>query len=107
MTLEQTFPVKLQTMAFSSTKPYFRLFLDACYHLSPVEIAFTLKKFIIFGVGIWHDDSGPCPEPPKKNPHVLDVGLPPFSAFKVCHLVSKSFYYPTANPKIVKVPSFE
>ena len=34
------------------------------------------------------------------------MGLPPFSAFKVCHLVSKSVYYETANPKVVKVPSF-
>ena len=43
----------------------------------------------------------------KKNPHVLDMGLPPFSAFKVCHLVSKNVYYQTANPKAVKVPSFK
>ena len=42
----------------------------------------------------------------QKNPHVLDMGLPPFSAFEVCHLVSKSVYYQTANPKTVKVPSF-
>ena len=42
----------------------------------------------------------------QTNPYVLDMGLPPFSAFKVCHLVSKSLYYPTANLKVVKVPSF-
>ena len=34
------------------------------------------------------------------------MGLPPFLAFKVCHLVSKSLYYPTANLKVVKGPSF-
>ena len=39
----------------------------------------------------------------QKNPHVLDMGLPPVLAFKVCHLVSKSLYHPTANPKLVKV----
>ena len=51
--------------------------------------------------------SGPSPEPPKKNPHVLDMGLPSFSAFKACHLVSKSLYCLTANPKVVEEPNFE
>ena len=41
----------------------------------------------------------------KKSP-CFDVGLPPFSAFKICHLVLKSLYHPTANLKVVKVPSF-
>ena len=43
----------------------------------------------------------------NKNPHVLIVGLPTFSAFKVCHLVSKSMCYRTANPTVVEVTSFE
>ena len=42
----------------------------------------------------------------QKNLHVLDVGLPLFSAFKVCHVMSKRLYHPTANPKVAKVSSF-
>ena len=42
----------------------------------------------------------------QKNPHVLDKELPPFSAFKVCHLVSNSRCHPTANSKVVRVPRF-
>ena len=53
-----------------------------------------------------HHDSLQCPEPPK-NIHVLDVGLPPFSAFKVCPLFSKSIYCPTANQKDKKKPNFK
>ena len=35
------------------------------------------------------------------------MGLSAFLIFKVCHLVLKILYYLTANPKVVKVPSFE
>ena len=42
----------------------------------------------------------------KKNPNVLDMGLSPFLAFKVCHLVSKSLYCPTANLKVMEEPNF-
>ena len=43
----------------------------------------------------------------KKNPHVLGVGLPPFLVFKVCHLVSKSLYCPTFNPKVIEESNFK
>ena len=40
----------------------------------------------------------------QKNPHVMDIGLLPLSAFKVCHLVSKS---PTANLQVMKESNFD
>ena len=43
----------------------------------------------------------------QKEPYVLDEGLSPFLAFNVSHLMSKSLYYPTANPKVVEEPNFK
>ena len=34
-------------------------------------------------------------------------GTSSFLVLKVYHLVSKSLYYPTANPNVVKVPGFK
>ena len=78
--------------------------LDTLTGFSPIEIAFTRKKVynkLNFGTMtqdhvLSHQKKSPC----------FGHGTYPLSAFKVCHLVSKSLYHPTANPKIVKVPSF-
>ena len=64
----------------------------------------TRKKFISWNSARWLRTMTWAT---KKNPHVLDMGLPPFSAFKVCHLVSKSLYCPTTNPKVMEESNFE
>ena len=71
--------------------------------LDRTSLAFTQKKYIIsWNLARWLRTmswdtitKSPC----------FGCGTSPFSAFKVCHLVSKSFYHPTANPKVVKEPS--
>ena len=42
---------------------------------------------------------GPCPEPLKKNPHGLDMGLPPFSASKVCKSSVKESLWSNSQSK--------
>ena len=65
--------------------------------ISPVEIAFTRKNLKLkFGTMIQDQVT-------KKKSPCFGHRTCPFLAFNVCHLVSKSFYYSTAYPKVVKV----
>ena len=57
---------------------------------------------------IWYDDSGPCPEPPKKSP-CFGYGTSPFFGLQSlsCSVKESLSYCPTANPKVMEKPNFE